>query len=104
MTKKIFVEAINFIEERSHKMDELNKMFTEEFEDSVFYPYSKYNTVLIKVLQNVMQDQSDWIGYYCWDLDFGKKWVPGTITDKDGHTDIVLKTAEDLWNLLTSEQ
>lgn len=43
--------------------------------------------------------EDDWIGYYCWELDMGKKWQPGTVTGKDGK-DIPLGTVRDLYELL----
>lgn len=43
-------------------------------------------------------DEDDWIGYYCWELDMGKNWKPGMVT-KDGK-DIPLGTVRDLYELL----
>ena len=37
-----FDKAIRFIDERNKGVEKVNKVFTEEFEDSVFYPYFKY--------------------------------------------------------------
>ena len=80
-------------------MTQLNKIFTNEFEDSVFYPYLKWETFLCKMLKELTNDKSDWIEYYCWELDFGSKYKPGSIKDVDG-TNIPLKTVEDLWDML----
>ncbi len=44
-------------------------------------------------------EEEDWIGYYCWELDMGKNWKPGMITAKDGK-DIPLGTVRDLYELL----
>ena len=99
MTKEIFIDTIQFMKTRSEQMTKLSKVFNEEFEDSCFYPYFKWEAQMCKVLKDVMQDSADWIDYYCWELDFGEKWEHGTVTEKDG-TDIPLKTPEDLWNLL----
>ncbi len=44
-------------------------------------------------------EEDDWIGYYCWELDMGKKWHCGMVTSKDGK-DIPLGTVRDLYELL----
>ena len=41
------------------------------------------------------------IDYFVFELEFGKKWKPGVIT-VDGK-DVPMKTAADLWNLLTDD-
>ena len=43
LTKEEFCKSIRFIIDRQSSMDKINSLFTEEFEDSVFYPYFKYN-------------------------------------------------------------
>lgn len=46
-------------------------------------------------------DCEDDLSYYCFKLDFGRRWTPGTITI-DG-VDIPCRNAEELWNLITGE-
>ena len=59
---------------------------------------------MIGLVDNILgeKDKDEWIDYFCFELDFGKKWKEGVITEKDG-TDIILKTAEDLYNLLEKQ-
>lgn len=45
------------------------------------------------------RDKDEWIEYFCFELNFGKKWEPGLIRDDNG-LDIVLQTPEDLYDLL----
>lgn len=55
---------------------------------------------LVTLLATIFNDKPDWIGYYIYELDFGKKWKKEmVIIDKK---DIKLKTHSDLYNLLTS--
>ena len=50
---------------------------------------------IVALLEEVMHDKEDgWISYWCWELDFGRKWKPGTITDEG--RDIKLQTIADL--------
>ena len=44
-------------------------------------------------------NDGDMIDYFCWELDFGKKWYPGCITEMDG-TEIKLSTPEELWEAI----
>ena len=41
---------------------------------------------------------TSWISYFCFELDFGREWKPGTISNNGA--DVKLQTAEDLYNLL----
>ena len=58
-----FDKAIRFIEERDNGIEKINKVFTEEFEDSVFYPYFKYEAAFVDLLiaavsDNTMQERT----------------------------------------------
>lgn len=54
---------------------------------------------IVKLLEIIMEDkENDWIGYFCWELNFGRRYKPGMITD--GDKDIPLATTRDLYNLL----
>ena len=46
-----------------------------EFENSVFYPYLKYETMLVKVLEHVMRDEEGWISYWLYELDLGTEYI-----------------------------
>ena len=100
--KELFVQTMNFLKERSDAMDKLNKVFSDEFEDSVFYPYLKYDNQIIKLLATSFDYDDDvmydWISYYCFELDFGRKHKLGDVT-KNG-TPIPLGTPEELYDML----
>lgn len=57
---------------------------------------------LVDLLSYVFNDsKNDWIGYFCWELDMGKKWHPGMVVDADGK-DIPLSTVQELYQLLVN--
>lgn len=56
----------------------------------------------IRMLEILCDDDSEMISYWAWELDFGRKWKPGCVTDSDG-TDIKLETAEDLYHYLARD-
>ena len=104
--KELFVQTINFLKERNDAMFKLNKMFTEEFEDSVFYPYFKYDAQILKLLAASFDYDDDMIeyniSYFCFELDFGRKYQLGDVSEADG-TPIPLGTPEELYDYLFNE-
>lgn len=103
--KGLFVQTINFIKERSDATNKLNEVFTAEFDDSVFYPYFKYEDQLLKVLAASFDYDDDiigdWISYYCYELDFGRKHQLGDVTFND--VPVPLGTPEELYDMLFKE-
>ena len=72
-----------------------------------YYPYSQTTILdypscddeLLRLLTQIMKDDDGLISYFCYEIDFGREWKVGCITDTDG-TDIPLGTIEDLWEAL----
>lgn len=58
-------------------------------------------STVVMLLEEIMKDISEDISYFCWELDFGHKWKPGMVTDKNGD-DIDFSTAEKLYDYLQS--
>lgn len=100
MTKEVFIETINFMKIRKDNEIVINNYLTIEFGDSIVYPYSRYEVQMVKVLENVFNDVSGWISYFIYELDFGRQWKPGTVTE-DGK-DVPLSTPEELYNMLAN--
>jgi hypothetical protein len=109
INKELFVETINFIKERDDAMDKINEVFSNEFGDSVFYPYLQYEHQVIKLLAASFDYDDDimydWISYYCFDLDFGRNHKLGDVTKKQNgvETAIPLGTPEELYDMLFKE-
>lgn len=53
----------------------------------------------LDILNEVFHDESHWIEYWVYDLDFGTRWTKGMITEGNG-IDVPLHTVEDLYRLL----
>lgn len=56
----------------------------------------------ISLLSMLVGDVCNWIDYWVFELDFGKKYTVGCVTDENGDN-ISLNTIEDLWNLIQTE-
>jgi len=72
----------------------------EEFCDFGFPTNVSHIVMLLSIL---LHDTNDWIGYWCFERDFGKRTDLGDVTGEDG-TIYPLETAEQLWNLLATER
>lgn len=103
LSKKDFNDIMSFIRERQKTEFKINKMFSEEFSDCNFFPYSKYEAMMIKLLSIIMEDESGWISYFIYELEFGEEYEDGdiTATDKDGKEVMIpMKTTDDLYQVL----
>lgn len=87
------------------------------FQDNVYSLICKYNKEsydeveitlptleanVLSLLKMIMNDKYDWIDYWMYELDFGRKYHDGCVTDNQGNS-IKLATIEDLWNLITED-
>lgn len=59
-------------------------------------------SLCIELLEKLMHNNLETIQYFVYELDFGEKWKPGMVPDKEGN-DVKLQTIEELYNLLLKE-
>lgn len=111
MNKEIAISKDTFIEYMQHICDymefddKLNSVFRDyrrifDDEADVMLP-SVFLIDVVELLKAATNDEDDWIGYFIFELNCGKSWKPGTVTQDD--MDIPLGTTEDLWNVLVSK-
>ena len=58
---------------------------------------------IVRLLENVFNDKGHWIQYFLYELDWGKKYEDGCITDIDGSF-IRLSTIRELYEFLLKEE
>lgn len=68
-----------------------------------YFPYTEMGIrpdcdLALNILNEVFQDESHWIEYWVYDLDFGQYWEEGKVVENGA--DVPLHTVEDLYNLL----
>ena len=102
ISKELFVETINFMKERNDAIDRINRELSVEFEDSTFYPYFRYEEMLVKVLKATMHDEGDWIRYFLYEGNYGEDLKPDSVSEADG-TPIDITTSEKLYDFLVKE-
>lgn len=108
LTKGSFCGLIDEIENHYRNIGEIEDMIginlVEAKTFDLFNETINFLTDLFYTEEELKEyDGLDDISYYMWELNFGKNWRPGTVTDVNGK-DIPLKNSEDLWNILTEKE
>lgn len=100
MNKQILKEGIEYIK----KVHEADKIITTSLrflnEDFNYFTFGWIESRYLKLLKDVMKDDSDWISYYIYDCKFGKK--PMEVIYKSGKK-IKLKTINQLYDLIITK-
>lgn len=96
MTKENFSALLDAVKNHSNYICNLYRDYGIDFINS---PVMEIESEITKYLKAQFNDSDDWISYWMWELDFGKKWRPGAVTFNG--IDVPLGTVDDLWNLLT---
>ena len=104
MNKTEFCKILKNVETASRFEDNISKL-VRNFNHSIKSEVDWYGfgTILaddvINLLSEIMHDSSQDISYFCWELDFGRDWKHGMITDEDGN-DVDFSSAEKLYDFL----
>ena len=102
ISKKNFCKIIRDIQ----KMQEINDQLYETVKNTAmadFPPHvCDYADHVIDVLSIMFRDPGEWISYFIYDLDFGKDYTEGCVTD-EFNKNIDLSTSENLYDYLVSE-
>lgn len=102
ISKEDFIDAINDVMEVNDYQTGLNKYFREHDVDGyIFQPDCICTVIRLLHMAFGTLDDDEWISYFCFEMDFGRKWKPGTIAGRDG-TDLRLSSAEELYDYLVS--
>lgn len=103
ITKEKFFEILDYLQEIEKFEDNLRQVFKNskretDFMDAAMFTDCRMIDYLLYLLEDEFNDRENgWIGYWIYELDFGKNWYPGCITNEK---DIKLQTKEDLYNFL----
>jgi len=99
LSKPKFIKFIKELQSIELDIEGVHKALQKLDPDFGGFYLSRVNTLIVKLLQESVNDQEEWISYWIYELDYGKKWRKGTVTDKN-KKDIKLQTAEDLYNYI----
>lgn len=106
ITKQEFVDIIDklkevndFVNETNDKARKLNDAIILDFFNASSLSISHEN-IVVKLLENMFNDK-DILSWWLYDLDYGRKYKDGYITEAD-RTEIDLSTPEKLYDYLIS--
>lgn len=102
LTKKEFTDAITAIIEQNAEDDRISKALSSICPDTCFYDTKHATKALINLLKSAMKDTYEWIEYWLYDLECGRKWYAKCATDENGKA-IKLQSVGDLYALLKKE-
>ena len=100
LSKDEFITVIQNWKDVTDYQDKLNNLFRENCEGWLFQPDCSVG--LLHTLEVMFRDQSHWIDYFVHELEFGKKYVDGSVLEMDD-SPIPLGTIEELYDLLIKE-
>lgn len=97
---KLVDDFVNEVNDKSRDLREkLDDSFLDFFEgNSLFVAHSD---IVVQLLEN-MFNNNDMISYWIYELDYGRKYEGGTISDCDGNN-IDVSTVEKLYDYLIQE-
>lgn len=100
ISKETFISYMEYCKELNRRDDAFNEAIKLISQDGYAFIYGEIISKISELLLHGLgvKDESDWMGYYMWELDFGAKYNPGMITHN--HVDYPLQTPEQLYNLL----
>lgn len=107
ISKDEFVDCINRLQEANdltNKIDNLMRETRDNIENDFMNGASlqiNHESMVIKLLCKLMHDDEVYsdIGYFIYELDYGREYTPGMIKDKDG-TEIDFSTPDKLYDYL----
>ena len=101
---KTHIEDLKSIDEFQTQLDRLTRAYTNSTKESADYIHlpTLFDSN-INLLETLMGDKAEWISFWIYELDFGRKYKEGSVKYVNGEN-IVLKTTKDLWNLLTEDK
>lgn len=107
LSEKEFVDVMNRLREASDLQEQVDKLFRNsrenienDFCNAAALQISHENSVVF-LLKRLMSDQYEYIDYFIYELDYGRKYEAGTITDENGR-DIDIHTPELLYDFISN--
>lgn len=98
MTEENFISLIDALKKQKEYDETCSRKLKDVFGEYVSYNNDYLVDSIIDFLVQELNDKSEWITYYIFELDFGE--LNYRLKVHENGKEIPLKTAEDLWNIL----
>lgn len=105
LSKKEFVDTMEKLRDSKVLVEKVNDLFLYSRENvecdfcNAASLQISHEGLVVNLLQKLMNDQSEMISYFIYELDFGDEYENGMILDEDGN-EVVLSSAEALYEYL----
>ena len=102
LSQEEFVDIINRLREASDLQEQVNKIFRNSRENDFYNAAAlqiSHESTVVFLLKKVLCDKYDYIEYFIYELDYGRKYESGMITDENGQ-DIDIHTPELLYDFI----
>lgn len=106
LSKEEFVDIIARLQEATELVENVDDLFRKsreniecDFCNGAGLQIS-HEGVVVKLLEKLLNDEGEIISYFIYELDYGKEYKRGCISDCDG--DIDISTSEKLYDFLLS--
>lgn len=107
LTKQDFVEILDRLRKATELVDKVEELFRGnrenlecDFCNGAGLQIS-HEGIVVKLLEKLMQDSFGNISYFIYELDYGREYQEGCVSDKNGNIDI--STPEKLYDFLMTE-
>ena len=107
LSKQEFVDIINRLQEAADLQEQVDRLFhnsreniENDFWNAAALQISHESTVVF-LLKRIMRDQYEYIDYFIYELDYGRKYEVGMITDENGQ-DIDIHTPDLLYDFISN--
>lgn len=107
LTKQEFVDILDRLREATELVDKVEELFRGsrenlecDFCNGAGLQIS-HEGIVVKLLEKLMQDSLGNISYFIYELDYGREYREGCVSDKNGNIDI--STSEKLYDFLMAE-
>lgn len=94
---------MKYLQLLDEKDEEFNDLLEKLTFDGYGYIYSDAISKFLELLKDIMNDRSDWIGYFVYELNWGAEYHLGCIRDKNDNA-IPCSNLDELYDLLTEKQ
>lgn len=106
LSKEEFVDVIAKLRDAKELAEQVNDLFLHSRENvecdfcNAAALQISHETLVVKLLQKLMNDQEEMISYFIYELEFGEEYEAGMVTDCDGR-EIILNSAGALYSYLS---
>ena len=107
LTKQEFVDILSRLREATELVDKVEELFRDsrenlecDFCNDAGLQIS-HEGIVVKLLERLMRDNAGNISYFIYELDYGREYREGCVSDKNGNIDI--STPEKLYDYLMKE-